>query len=126
MLISERVDYFAGLTKGMKLSFFFNLKFKIMSCTMSTAMKPYQCQDWPDKTVSWFKENYSHRALYAVIFSQDGRSASCKHTSGSASNIAPGTLAVRLIDTSGNDDVIVDEMMEQMEMAVNDSSQEQC
>ncbi|KAK3799959.1 hypothetical protein RRG08_002374 [Elysia crispata] len=90
------------------------------------AMKPYQCQDWPDKTVSWFKENYSHRALYAVIFSQDGRSASCKHTSGSASNIAPGTLAVRLIDTSGNDDVIVDEMMEQMEMAVNDSSQEQC
>lgn len=89
------------------------------------AMKAKQSQDWPEETVNWFKENFCHRALYAVIFSQDGLPASNKHTKGGMKkSVVPGTLSVRLIDTSGSEDVIVDELMATMGMAVCDSSGE--
>ena len=100
-------------------------KMLIILCPHYLAMRPPQFQDWPEKTISWFKENISHKALFAVIFSQDGRPAGSKHTGISKSSIVPATLAVRLIDTGGEEDVIVDELMAEMGLAVNDPSQEE-
>ncbi|GFR81172.1 tudor domain-containing protein 1-like [Elysia marginata] len=117
MLLPEQFYSLPFLAYKMRLRVYPRYEYK--------AMKPNLNTDWPDETTSWFKEKFSHKALYAVIFSQDGLPAGSKHTSSRGSGGVPGTLAVRLIDTSGTDDVIVDELMAHLELATCDASQEQ-
>ncbi|BFZ21077.1 hypothetical protein BsWGS_24115 [Bradybaena similaris] len=71
-----------------------------------------QGQDWPAHVSQWFKTTVGNKSLYALVTGQD---------SNMNQNI-PWTLVVRLIDTSGSEDLVVDEYMVSQEMAVSEPS----
>ncbi|CAG5121402.1 unnamed protein product [Candidula unifasciata] len=60
-----------------------------------------QGQDWPADVVHWFKTTVGNKTFGRCI---------------------PATLVVRLIDTSGSEDLVVDEYMESHGMAVSEPS----
>lgn len=71
-----------------------------------------QGQDWPAHVSQWFKTTIGNKSLYALVTGQDSN----------MNQNTPRTLVVRLIDTSGSEDLVVDEYMVSQEMAVAEPS----
>lgn len=62
--------------------------------------------------IEWFKTSVTNKVLYAVVTGEDDSRGDHR---------IPGTLVVRLVDTSGAEDLIVDEYMEMHGLAVWES-----
>lgn len=68
--------------------------------------------EWDAQAKTWFINKINQKTLYAVILRER---ESC---SGPNSVLPPPALVVRLIDTSGEDDIVIDELMEQQGLAL--------
>ncbi|CAL1548146.1 unnamed protein product [Lymnaea stagnalis] len=71
--------------------------------------------EWDGQVKTWFINQINQKTLYAVILRENDKMSRPKGV------LPPPTLVVRLIDTSGADDLVIDEFMEQQGLALREA-----